>query len=300
MSSITLFLKRNIGVIVSILGSILLIILTFGDIGELFTEKYWENVGGNISSISMLTIGLVMIQISIKQGVSEQALSVGLNKPNTEKKYEEHKNIRKECQEKEIYLPYFLDLRNKRETKRRKREFLIDNNFTSENKLFLSKNKKLIKKYNQIQTNITSDSIKWSTTEIVYKQNGQIEKLNIYRKKRALKGFFTGFVWMLGTTLITGGLFLDVTKISFTQKLVKLASYFLTITFSVIFDICKNYEKGAFGVPNELEEINSIWKEFKNWEIPDWAIKEVESNNTPYNLEKEEDDYESKREKFIS
>ena len=101
---------------------------------------------------------------------------------------------------------------------------------------------------------------------------------------------------MLGTTLITGGLFLDVAKIPFTQKIIKLFSYFLTISFSVIFDICRNYEKGAFGVPNELEEVNSIWKEFKQWEIPDWAIKEVEASNIPYELE-EELDNESKREK---
>ena len=279
MNQITKWLRKNIGLIVSIIGVVLLVILTFGDMGELFTEKYWENVGGNLSSISALTIGLVMIQTTIKQGVSEQALSVGLNKQETQDKYDDHKNIRKDCREKEIYLPYFLDLRNRRETKRKKREFLIDNNFTSEKKLFTSGNKRLINKYNQIQINITADSIKWSTTEIVFKKNGQIEKLDTYRKKRTVKGFVTGVAWMLGATLITGGLFLDATEIPLVQKVIKLFSYFLTIAFSVIPDICKNYEKGAFGVPNELEEVNCIWEEFRQWEVPEWVVAEVEANN---------------------
>lgn len=288
MNQITKWLRKNIGLIVSIIGVVLLVILTFGDMGELFTEKYWENVGGNLSSISALTIGLVMIQTTIKQGVSEQALSAGLNKPDTQSKYTEHKTIRKDCREKEIYLPYFLDIRNKRETRRRKREFLVDNNFTSEKKLFESGNQKLIKKYNQIQINITADSIKWSTTEIVFKKNGQIEKLDTYRKKRAVKGFLTGVAWMLGATLITGGLFLDTAEIPFIQKVIKLFSYFLTIAFSVVFDICKNYEKGAFGVPNELEEVNGIWEEFKQWKVPEWVEKDVEMNNMPEDLEDEQ------------
>ena len=288
MNQITKWLRKNIGLIVSIIGVVLLVILTFGDMGELFTEKYWENVGGNLSSISALTIGLVMIQTTIKQGVSEQALSDGLNKDDTQKKYAEHKTIRKDCREKEIYLPYFLDIRNKRETRRRKREFLVDNNFTSEKKLFESGNQKLIKKYNQIQINITADSIKWSTTEIVFKKNGQIEKLDTYRKKRAVKGFLTGVAWMLGATLITGGLFLDTAEIPFIQKVIKLFSYFLTIAFSVVFDICKNYEKGAFGVPNELEEVNGIWEEFKQWQVPEWVEKDVEMNNMPEDLEDEQ------------
>ena len=288
MNQITKWLRKNIGLIVSIIGVVLLVILTFGDMGELFTEKYWENVGGNLSSISALTIGLVMIQTTIKQGVSEQALSAGLNKDDTQKKYTEHKTIRKDCREKEIYLPYFLDIRNKRETRRRKREFLVDNNFTSEKKLFESGNQKLIKKYNQIQINITADSIKWSTTEIVFKKNGQIEKLDTYRKKRAVKGFLTGVAWMLGATLITGGLFLDTAEIPFIQKVIKLFSYFLTIAFSVVFDICKNYEKGAFGVPNELEEVNGIWEEFKQWQVPEWVEKDVEMNNMPEDLEDEQ------------
>lgn len=295
MNQITKWLRKNIGLIVSIIGVVLLVILTFGDMGELFTEEYWKNVGGNLSSISALTIGLVMIQTTIKQGVSEQALSAGLNRPDTQTKYTEHKTIRKDCSEKEIYLPYFLDIRNKRETKRKKREFLIDNNFTSEKKLMASGNKRLINKYNQIQINITADSIKWSTTEIVFKKNGQIEKLDTYRKKRAVKGFLTGVAWMLGATLITGGLFLDTAEIPFIQKAIKLFSYFLTIAFSVIFDICKNYEKGAFGVPNELEEVNGIWEEFKQWNTPDWVIEEVESNNLPEDIEEKTQNIEKEQ-----
>lgn len=281
MNIITIWLRKNIGLIVSVIGIVLLVILTFGNMGELFTEQYWENVGGNLSSISALTLGLVMIQTTIKQGVSEQALSTGLNRTDTLVKYQEHKNIRKVCRDREIYLPYFLDIRNQRETKRKKREFLIDNNFTTEKALFESKNKKLIRIYKQIQINITADSIKWSTTEISCKKNGQIEKLDVYRKKRAVKGFVTGVIWMLGATLITGGLFLDTNQIPIMQKVVKLVSYFLTIAFSVVFDVCKNYEKGAFGVPNELEEVNSVWEEFRDWVVPDWVVKEVEFNNLP-------------------
>lgn len=280
----TTWLRKNVGIIVSSIGLILLIILTFGDMGELFTEQYWINVGGNISSISALSIGLVMIQISIKQGVGEQALSVGLNTKTTQLKYDEHKAVIKKCNDRQIYLPYFLNQKNKRETERRKREFLIDNNFSSEKMLRLSGNKKLIKQYQKIQTNITVDSIKWSTTEIVYNRTGRIEKLEVYRKKRLAKAVITGFIWMFATTLITGGLFLDVADIPFWQKVVKLFTYLITIAMSVVFDIGKNYEKGAFGVPNELDEINSIWEEFYVWDIPKSVINEVDKINKEENL----------------
>ena len=80
------WLRRNIGVIVSSVGMLLLVVVTFGDMGELFTEKYWRSVGGNITSIGAVTLGLVLIQYSIKQGVSEQALSTGLNQPRTVEK----------------------------------------------------------------------------------------------------------------------------------------------------------------------------------------------------------------------
>lgn len=273
----TEWIRKNIGFIISSVGLVLLVILTFGNIGELLTEQYWQNVGGNLSSIGALTIGLVLIQTSIKQGVSEQALSAGLNTENTKNKYISHKDLIKKNFEKQVYLPYFLNFRNERETKRKKREFLIDNGFSSEVGLKQSKNKRLIKIYEKIQVNNTVDSIKWSTTEIVYDKNGRIEKLETYRRKRAISGIIWGFIWMIAAAFITGGLFLDTYEIPFWQKLVKLLTYLITIAMSVIFDIGKNYEKGAFGVPNELEEINSIWREFESWEVPAWVIAEVDS-----------------------
>ena len=275
--TLTKWFRKNTGFIVSAIGITLLVILTFGNIGELLTDEYWKNVGGNLSSIGALTIGLVLIQTAIKQGVSEQALSAGLNTKDTKEKYDDHKKIIKDNFEKQIYLPYFLTFRNERETKRKKREFLVDNGFTSEKGLKMSKYKRLIKAYDSIQVNNTVDSIKWSTTEIRYDKNGRIEKLEAYRRKRALKGILSGIFWMIAAAFITGGLFLDTYEIPFWQKLVKLLTYLITIALSVIFDIGKNYEKGAFGVPNELEEVNSIWREFQAWEVPGWVISEVES-----------------------
>ncbi len=268
--------RKNIGMIVSAVGLILLVILTFGNLGELFTEKYWENVGGNLSSITALTIGLVMVQVAIKQGVSEQALSAGLNTETTKNKYREHKNLLEFNREKAIFLPFFLNIRNKRETERRKKEFLIDNNFTSEQMLRLSNNKRLIKKYDRIKTNITPDSIKWSTTDIVYNKYGRVEKLDEYRKKRAIKSIVISILAMIGSALITGGLFLDPAEIPFWQKLIKLLGHIITMAIMVVFDVTKNYEKGAFSVPNELDEVNNIWKEFQLWVVPEDIKKEVE------------------------
>ena len=278
MSRFTLWLRKYAGSIISALGFIILAILTYGDLGELFTEKYWQNVGGNITSIGALSIGLVMIQVSIKQGISEQALSTGLNTKNTQDKYLEHKDILKRNQERYIYLAYFLSMRNIRETKMRKQEFLADNDFKSEQALMISGNKKLIKRYKSIKVNITADSIKWSTTDIVYQKNGRIEKLSAYRKRRAIKGIISGIVFMFATTLITGGMFLDTNEIPFWQKTLKLVTYAFVIGITAVMDIGKNYEKGAFGVPNELDEINNIWKEFELWEIPAWVKEEVEKN----------------------
>ena len=294
MKNLTSWIRQNIGIIVSSIGLMLLVILTFGDMGELFTEQYWQNVGGNLSSISALTIGLVLIQTSIKQGISEQALSAGLNTKNTTEKYTAHKKLIKDNQEKHIYLPYFLRIRNKRETERRKREFLVDNNFTSEKMLRMSRKKRLIKAYNSIQTNITVDSIKWSTTEIIYNKSGRIEKLESYRKKRLLKGIISGFIFMIATTFITGGMFLDSAEIPFWQKFIKLATYLIVIALSVLFDIGKNYEKGAFGVPNELEEINSIWEEFSNWVVPDWVRREVEDIEKQESIDENEKEMQKK------
>lgn len=288
------WIRRNIGFIISSLGLILLIIVTYGDIGELFTEQYWINVGGNLSSISALTVGLMFILIMIKQGVSEQALSKGLNTPGTTKKYDEHKDIVKRCQAKQIYLPYFLTIYNERETKRRKQEFIIGNNFFTEKELYASKNKKLIKLYESIRTNITVDSIKWSTTEIVYDKNGSIEKLDKFRQRRIIKAIISGFIAMLATTLIAGGLFVSVNDIPFWQKTVKLLTYLLVIGINTIFDITVNYEKGAFGVPNELEEVNSIWCLFEEWEIPEWVKKEIEESNLKKEKPKEKNINEKK------
>lgn len=279
MSKFTLWLRKYAGSIMSVIGFVLLAILTYGDLGELFTEQYWQNVGGNLTSIGALSVGLVMIQVSIKQGISEQALSAGLNTQTTKDKYLEHKSLINKNRERYVYLPYFLTMRNARETKIRKREFLADNNFTSERALMLSKNKKLIKKYNAIKINVTADSIKWSTTDIVYQKNGRIEKLDAYRRRRAIRGVISGIVFMLATTLITGGMFLDPAEIPFWQKTIKLLTYAFVIMISAIIDIGKNYEKGAFGVPNELDEINNIWKEFEAWEVPSWVIEEVEKNS---------------------
>lgn len=271
----TTWIRNYIGYIVAFIGTILLVILTYGGLGELFTDEYWENVGGNLSSISALTLGLLMIQVSIKQGLSEQALSAGLNTKETKDKYTEHKDIRKKCNDKQIYLPYFLQIRNERETKRRKREFLVDNNFKNEASLFSNGNWLQKHKYNKIRTNITVESIKWTTTEIVYTKNGAPEKLDKFRTKRAIKGVFVALISLIGVAFITGGLFLDKAEIPFWQKTVKLLTYFISIGLTVIFDVLKNYEKGAFGVPNELEEINGIWEEFFKWSIPEWVKNEV-------------------------
>ena len=294
MSKFTLWLRKYAGSIISALGFIILAILTYGDLGELFTEKYWQNVGGNITSIGALSIGLVMIQVSIKQGISEQALSTGLNTKNTQDKYIEHKDILKRNQERNVYLPYFLSMRNVRETKMKKREFLADNDFKSEQALMLSGNKKLIKKYKSIKVNITSDSIKWSTTDIVYQKNGRIEKLSAYRKRRAIKGIVTGIIFMFATTLITGGMFLDVNEIPFWQKTLKLITYVFVIGITAVMDIGKNYEKGAFGVPNELDEINAIWKEFELWDVPLWVKEEVEKNQNQDYISKLDNETDSK------
>jgi hypothetical protein len=169
-------------------------------------------------------------------------------------------------------------MRNKRETKIKKREFLVDNNYTNENQLMISGNKKLIKKYKAIRINITADSIKWSTTDIVYNKNGTIEKLDAYRKRRAIRGVIQGIFFMFGATLITGGMFLDPADIPFWQKTVKLITYAFVIGITAVIDIGKNYEKGAFGVPNELDEINNIWREFESWVVPQWVVEEVEKN----------------------
>jgi hypothetical protein len=103
MSKFTGWLRKYTGSIIAAFGMTLLAILTYGDLGELFTEQYWANVGGNLTSLGALSVGLVMIQVSIKQGISEQALSAGLNTQNTKDKYVVHKEYITRNQSKYVY-----------------------------------------------------------------------------------------------------------------------------------------------------------------------------------------------------
>lgn len=293
------FLRNNIGTITACLGMILLVILTYGEIGELFTEQYWKNVGGNLTSIGALAIGLSLTQWAIKQGITEQALQTGLNKKRfltiidndgaekiktddkgnplidplcTPAKYEEHRELLLKNREREVYLVYFLAIYNKLETERRKLEFLVENKFSSEKALYAYrprwwqfKNKRFIKQYRKIRTNITCDSLKWSTTEIQYDKAGKIRKLDWFRRKRAMRGLIFSALTMIGVAFIAGGLFTDMAEISLWQKTVKLFTYIFVMALTVIFGIIKNYEKGAFGVANELTEVNNLWYEFSKW-----------------------------------
>lgn len=273
------FLRKNIGTIIAFLGFMLLCIATFGDLGEFMTDKYWENVIANITSISFLAIALAIIQVSIKQGLAEQALQNGLNTENTTNKYNEHKNIIKKNTEKMIFLPYFLETYNKRHTTLKKREFLVDNNFTSENLLLKSKRKKLIRKYYSIKVIMTARSIKWSTTDIVYNKYGQITTLQEHRAKRISNAIFSSIMFMIGVTLLTKGLFFDGSNELIWQKIIKLFTYIISIAIGSIFSIIKEYEKGAFGVPNDLDELNQIWNEFTTWEVPSWVKVEIDVLN---------------------
>lgn len=279
-------LRKNIGTIIASFGFVLLCIITFGDLGEILTEAYWINVKNNLTSIGFLSISLVMIQVSIKQGISEQALQKGLNTENTTKKYEEHRNIIKENIDRTIYMPYFLQIYNERNTMLKKREFLVDNNFKSEQSLFKSKNKwffsvsnRLIRKYKKIRVYLTASRIKWATTDIVYNKYGQILTLAEHRAKRTLKGILSSVVFMIGVTLLARGLFFEDANVPFVEKFVKLISYIVVIAITSLLPVLREYEKGAFGVPNELDEINEIWREFKNWTVPQWVLEEVEGLN---------------------
>lgn len=277
--NITNILRKNIGVIITAIGFLLLCIITFGDLGEVVTVEYWCNVKNNLTSISFMTIGLTLIQMSIKQGLAEQALQRGLNSEKTTEVYEAHKNIIKICTDKIIYLPYFLQIYNKRHTSLRRREFLINNGFASEKTLFASTDKKLIKKYKRITVNVTASSIKWSTVEIVYNKEGRIVTLNEYRAQRIFASIISSFASMIGVTFLTGGLFFAPSGEPLWQKFIKLLTYVTAIAIGAVFTVVKEYEKGAFGVPNELEEINQIWHEFKAWDVPEWVTKEVEKLN---------------------
>lgn len=273
------FFRRNIGIIVAFIGFILLVILTFGDISEISSKAYWENVLMNITAIGIMSLSLTMIQTVIKQGIAEQALQKGLNTERAAKAYEEHRHLIDSVQDRLVYLPYFLQIYNNRHTSLRKRDFLVTNGFSSEKSLYLSKNKRLIRKYRKIRTSITSGDIKWTTTEIVYTKQGRIETLKEYKTKRLIKGIITSLIVIVATVFISDGLFFTPTDTPIWQKFVKLLSYVLTIGISSILTISKEYEKGAFGIPNELGEINEIWREFKSWSIPEQIIKEVEEMN---------------------
>lgn len=272
-------LRSNIGTIVAGLGFVLLCILTFGDIGEVLSIEYWRSVRNNLSSIGFLSLGLTMIQVSIKQGVSEQALQKGLNTVETTGKYTEHRGKIKSAADRMLYLPYFLQNYNERMTTVRRREFLADNDFTSEQKLYSSGSKRLIRKYEKICTHQTGARIKWASTEIIYNKKGQIQTLAEHRTKRTIRGTTMGVFFMLGATLLARGLFFENSDVTLGEKFVKLLSYVLMIAMTSIFPVIKEYEKGAFGVPNELEEINEIWTEFLAWPIPDWVKEEVENSN---------------------
>ena len=270
-------LRNNIGSIIAGLGFFLLCVLTFGDLGDALTAEYWQNVLDNITGIGFLSISLTLIQISIKQGISEQALQKGLNTENTASKMTAHKTLTAEKPERLKYLPYFLQSFNERQTMLRKREFLVTNNFKSEKVLFDSKKKKAIRRYKNIRILFTACSIKWATTDIVYKKNGQIATLAEHRKKRATKALFKSIFNMLAVTLLTKGLFFDGNSDTpLSEKFIKLGTYALVIVMTSVLGVVKEYEKGAFGVPNELDEINEIWREFHNWVVPEWVIKEVD------------------------
>ena len=277
------WLRKNVGVLVAAFGFLLLCILTFGDLGDFMTEQYWLNVKENLMAISYMTVALTLIQTVIKQGVGEQALQRGLNTENASRKYEEHRKLLQECTDKLAYMPYFLQLYNDRHTEIRKREFLINNNFRSEKSLYASGRKSLIRKYNSIHTHITVGSIKWATTEISYDKNGRIVPLSAYKRNQLIQNVVSSLLLMVATAFLTKGLFFEAsTDVPLWQKFVKLLTYIVTISIGSILTIIKNYEKGAFSVPNELDEINEIWTEFKSWNIPQNIIQEVEEQNSFY------------------
>lgn len=283
MMNITNTLRKNIGIIVACLGFMLLCIVTFGDLGELFGDEYWKNVLNNITSISFVSIGLTFIQTSIRQGLAEQALQRGLNTDRTSKKYEEHRDLIKDNTDRIVYLPYFLQIYNKRHTKLRRREFLLNNGFSSEESLLQTNRRKLIREYRKIHVNITPRSIKWSTIDVVYNENSQIITLDEYRRKRLFNALVSSFVGMIGATFLAGGLFFSPSQEPIWQKFVKLFTYMIAIAINAVFTIIKEYEKGAFGVPNDLDEINQIWHEFSQWEIPQWVLDDVEKLNKESN-----------------
>lgn len=287
-------IRKNIGTIIASFGFLALCIITFGDLAEITTDKYWQNVLDGMTSIGFMTIALTMIQVAIKQGIAEQALQRGLNTETTTQKWKEHRDAIKNSQERIIFMPYFLQVYNDRQTRLKKREFLVNNNYSSESALLKTGNKRHIRKYHSIRVFLTVARIKWATTEIVYNKHGQIQTLQEYRSARLGKGIMLAFIFMIGVTFLTTGLFVSKTDTPIWQKFIKLGTYVLTISMSSVFAIVKAYEKGAFSVPNELEELNAIWQEFAEWKTPDWVIKEVEEFNQAEEVKNAQDNQTKK------
>lgn len=295
LMNVTNMIRKNIGTIIAALGFILLCILTFGDIGEILAEDYWRNVWKNITAISFMSIGLTVIQTAIKQGLAEQALQRGLNTERTAQKYEEHKTAISAVNDRMIYLPYFLQIYNKRHTKLQKREFLVNNNYSSEKALYMSNRRELIKRYDSIIVHFTAADIKWSTIEIVRDKYGRIITLDEHRRRRLKQSIVSSVAGMIGVTFLTGGLFFSPSAEPLWQKFVKLFTYCIAIAIGAIFTVIKEYEKGAFGIPNDLDEINQIWYEFRNWQIPEWIVVEVEKLNQEDKEMEEESGGENER-----
>lgn len=281
-------LRRNIGVFVALIGFALLCILTFGDIAEIATEQYWQNVLNNITSIGFTSVCLTAIQTTIKQGLCEQALQRGLNSEKAAEAYKEHRELIKKNTERMPYMPYFLQDYNHRHTLQRRREFLLSNNYSNEDSLLLSKRKKLIRRYRKICTRVTVDRIKWSTSDIKYDKYNCIETLAEHRAKRVGSAIISSAVFMFGVTFVTRGLFMSTVEEPLYQKCIKLATYILAIFFGSLLGIVKEYEKGAFGIPAELDDINEIWIEFSNWKIPDSVYNEVNNVKEVHEDEREE------------
>ena len=261
-------LRRNVGTLVAILGFALLCIMTFGNLGELASEEYWQNVGQNLTSIGFMSVSLTLVQTSIRQGLAEQALQRGLNTERTQEKYTEHRELIKSTADKMIYLPYFLQAYNKRHTRFAKQEFLVNNNFSSETAMRATASRRVIRAYDRLVVHITAGRIKWATTDIIYNRKGQIVSLQEHRRKRVIGAVLSSLAFMIGVTFITRGLFFTPSEEALGHKFVRLFSYIIAIGISSLLAIIKEYEKGAFGVPNELDEINEIWSEFKRWEVP--------------------------------
>lgn len=288
-------LRKNIGTIIAALGFILLCIITLGDLGEILAEEYWASVWDNLTAISFVSIGLTVIQTAIKQGLAEQALQRGLNTEHTATKYDEHRKVIKDNNERMIYLPYFLQIYNKRHTKLRKQEFLINNGYSSEKALRASGQEKLLKEYDNIVVLLTVADIKWATVNVVRDKQGKILTLDRHRQNRLRSSILASLAAMIGVTFLTGGLFFSPGTEPLWQKFVKLFTYCIAIAIGSVFTVIKEYEKGAFGIPNDLDEINQIWYEFKSWEIPRWVLKDVEKLNQEESEKEVVTDVQNKR-----